>query len=154
MARQLSIQRDTCAPVASSARKRAGTATRPFASMECRNSPVNTPLPLDPSSHVGAVHHPGVLSLPRLARSPLLLPTWTHFGPLRGILRHPSATSSPFAPVFANSRPNDRRKVKSGLRALSISVGSPWREAVAYEPAASGPKPVAQTAVRQHHGTG
>src|SRR6476469_2901794 len=103
MARQLSIQRETCAPVASSARKRAGTATLPFASIECRNSPVNTPLPLDRSSHVGAVHHPGVLSLPRLGRSPLLLPTCPHFGPLRGMLRHSSATSSPFVQSFWDS---------------------------------------------------
>lgn len=64
--------------------------------MECRNSPVNTPLPLDLPSRVGVVHHPGVLSLPRLGRSPLLLPTSTHSGPLRGILRHNGATSSPF----------------------------------------------------------
>ena len=139
MARQLSIQRETCAPVASSARKRAGTATLPFASMECRNSPVNTPLPLDLPSRVGVVHHPGVLSLPRLVRSPLLLPTLTHSGPLRGILRHSSATSSPFAHVFrergravsdsSNGMPcDDRRKVKTaGYAALSPSIAdSGW----------------------------
>ena len=49
-----------------------------------------------------------------------------------------SATSSPFAHVFANSRPNDRRKVKSRLRARPISVGGVWREAFAHEPVANG----------------
>ena len=65
---------------------------------------MNTPLPLDQPSRGGVVHHSGVLSLPRMLRSPLLLPTLTHSGPLRGILRHDSATSSPFARVFWERR--------------------------------------------------
>ena len=84
-----------CAPGASSARKRAGTATRPFASMECRNSPVNTPLPRGLPSRGGVGHHPGVLSLP-VGSVPTLSP---HFAPLWATSRHLTsrrATSSPF----------------------------------------------------------
>ena len=92
MARQLSIQRLTCAPVASSARKRAGTATRPFASMECRNSPVNTPLPLDLRCRSGARSPPGSAFASPIGRSTALSP---HLAPLWATSAASYGTSAP-----------------------------------------------------------
>src|SRR5215204_2807732 len=99
MARHESIQRLTNAPAASSARNRAGTATRPLASIAWRYSPVNKPLPLVRTlprlGNGGRIHHlQGPSPRGREIRPPPL-PTLGHFGPLRRIVQPKSGPSSP-----------------------------------------------------------
>ena len=99
MARQASIQRLTNAPAASSARNRAGTATRPLASIRMAvlagEQAATSGRPTARLVDGGWIHHRRLVLPAGREILPPSLPTLIHFGPLRGIIRPISGPSSP-----------------------------------------------------------